>query len=350
MPKVFANHAAVEPARGAPVAVNNPQDHRGAIERFARRSEGQVLNVGEDVFGVIVSVLLEMVDFVASNLVVRGEVERLFGCRALHAGKRHVCLPGVGESCWAEGQLDLLDGGTGGWNPEHAVSRFSRRAELAEPADDRIPRLLDLAVSAVVEMQAELQLVVGGLHIHPHGNLVFRARDVLQRAVPVQHEAVGRTADSGELLVPAHDRNRSLVRHEQGQAEILGQSCAGARSMPLALSTMRPIVPQCGPISNNTWLFSSTIGDSPARDTDPAKPVVRMAKTARQRDCDLERVMVSCPFRNSLSATGCRPGQPTDLVGNLQECVVLAAHFNVTVGILKFPFYWEKEAQIAQIF
>ena len=61
-----------------------------------------------------------------------------------------------------------------------------------------------------------------------------------------------------------------------------------AKSIPLGLSRMRPIVPNTGSISNNTRSFSSRIDVLAAATIEPAKPVANRVKIARQRPRDRE--------------------------------------------------------------
>jgi hypothetical protein len=110
----------------------------------------------------------------------------------------------------------------GGRNPEHAIGRFARRPKLGKSADHWVGRFLDFEIGTVLEVEPELQGIIGGGDIHAHGDFVLLARGVFERASPMERKAGGGVGDFGELLILAQDRGDVLVRQKQDQAEVFG--------------------------------------------------------------------------------------------------------------------------------
>ncbi len=127
-------------------------------------------------------------------------------------------MPRVAERIRAERRLERLLPWVGRWDPGGGV-----RAELLEPADERVPRFLELVLGAVVEIQRELQPATGDPYSHPDIDLVLVSLGVLEGTVPSQPHHAGLSRGVRERLVLAQNRDGGLVRLHQHKPEVLGR-------------------------------------------------------------------------------------------------------------------------------
>lgn len=172
-----------------PVALQESEHDRRAIELFAGRKERGVLDGGRKIRRLGCACFDEPVGFIAGDKIVGCEVEGLPQLLALDTGETQVHLPRISEGVSTRGWDDRMLDRRCGRNPESRIGGFAPWPELRQATGDWIKDLHDFKVGLVVHMKTEGELPLRAGDAHAYRDRILGGC-FLEWAVPLQSHRV----------------------------------------------------------------------------------------------------------------------------------------------------------------